>query len=178
MEKRISTEKGEIFIRRLAQAHPSAEERAEAVQLLVAEVLAVPGVEISHAENGKPYLEGHASTRLSVSHAGAWIAVYISRGGDCGVDIEPENAGIARAKAHFINPAEQERFALSPQELHLIWSAKEAIFKHFEGRFEALEKDVAITGIDIAAGKIEASTIHGNITCGFEIFSGNYIVWT
>lgn len=66
-------------------------------------------------------------TSLSHSH-GRSVALFVTGGAGCGVDIEHSRAMKAGAERHFLTAA--ERKTLSPKvDLLLLWTIKEAVFK-------------------------------------------------
>ena len=170
------TDAGEIRVRKLPERLTKADINHEVV-LLLEEMLGESPVCIGHTAAGKPYLENMESLQLSISHAAGWIAVYVSDKTSVGIDIEPEHQKIRKASSHFINAAEKQSFGIfSLAQLHLIWGAKEAVYKCFGGRFEALEKEVTVMRID--TGSILAETIYGQVECFYKVLEGNvYLVY-
>lgn len=172
----ISTSKGTIYIRQLDRPELSRSDIRSAVASLLSEKLRLPTVEIGHSENGKPFIVGHEHLEFSVSHAKNVVAVYLSGEHPSGIDIECTHPQISKARSHFINSSEASHFEFSDEVLHLIWGAKEAVFKHFGGNFTDLSKEVSIT--HLGEDLISADTIHGKLACSYRIISGYYIVWT
>lgn len=172
----IPASKGTIYIRQLDAQELSRFMIRSAIASLLSEKLQLPNVEIGHTQNGKPFIAGHEHLQFSISHAENLVAVYVSGELAAGIDIERANPQISKASSHFINSSEASHFEFSDQVLHLIWGAKEAVFKHFGGNFADLRKEVIIW--HIGKDLISADTIHGKIECNYRIISGYYIVWT
>ena len=84
---------------------------------------------IEIADTRKPYLAGE-EYHFSISHCGDYAAVIVSSTSRVGIDIEITSDKIERVKHKFLNDKELEKFNFaSKQELTLLWSAKESIFK-------------------------------------------------
>lgn len=89
-----------------------------------------------HYPDGAPYVEGHESTPVSLSHSDSTCVLAISRGSlSIGVDIERPRTQLERVAAKFLNVRELERLSsvTSPDSridflLHE-WTAKEAVYK-------------------------------------------------
>ncbi len=176
--KDFKTPNGKIYFRKLVSSQPEKDEiRLEIVRLLE-EKLGIENIRIEHTAAGQPFIAEQESIRISISHSHNLVAVYVSSDYLVGIDIELENPNIHKVKSHFINEREETLFhPLSAENLHLIWGAKEAIYKYFKGNFIALENEVTILRIE--AGRINAETIHGPINCAYEIMDAHvYLVWT
>lgn len=91
--------------------------------------------EITYNEHGKPFLSHERS--ISISHTkGKYAAVLISCNERCGIDIEIKNDRVRKVVSRFISPNEKA-FLNADEEIELeqlliIWSAKEALFKAVE----------------------------------------------
>lgn len=172
------TEKGEIHVRRL-DAELSREEISREIIRLLENALGREPLHISHTQEGKPFIIEMESLQLSVSHSAEWIALYFSKKECIGIDIEPGDERIQKAKPHFINDTEQVRFtSFTLADLHLIWGAKEAIYKYHGGKFTQLEKEVTILAIDPQTKTIASDSIHGRTTCFYTILDPcTYLIW-
>jgi 4'-phosphopantetheinyl transferase len=81
--------------------------------------------------NGKPFLSGNY--HISISHCGNLAGIVISPQ-PIGMDIQGVDEKIMRIRTKFCNEAELQMLGSDPSALErytMIWSAKEAIFKHF-----------------------------------------------
>lgn len=87
---------------------------------------------ISYDENGKPFLSGKRYN-VSISHSGNWVAVLTHPEREVGVDIECIGNRVEKVYSRFLS--EKERLYLSEkkkkEQLHIMWSAKEAAYKIF-----------------------------------------------
>lgn len=175
----LVTGNGKIHVRQLASSL-SKEEVREQIVLLLENIFDRKPLRVLHLFSGKPYIEGMEHIHLSISHSEEWIAVYWSEQTPVGIDIEQEREKIRNIEKYFINAEEKLHFGdLSLDKLHLIWGAKEAIFKFYEGKFTALENEVTIEEIDQDAATISAQTPHGKIQCNWmKIQEKIYLVWT
>jgi len=95
-------------------------------------LLAEMGVKqrITYTEAGKPALEG-ATSFISISHTGDYVAVINHPTSHAGIDIERKGDRIFRVKHKFVN--ENEIKWINPlqemDQLYVIWGAKECAFK-------------------------------------------------
>lgn len=80
---------------------------------------------------GKPYLLG-SSTEISISHSNGKAAVIRSKQ-PVGIDIQKRVDKIYRIQKKFVNTKEEKwlRPAHLQSDLHLIWGAKEALYKTY-----------------------------------------------
>ncbi len=93
--------------------------------------------EIRYNHLGKPALVNN-NCQLSITHSGALVAVQLTTGKYCGIDVQAISPKIERLAEKFIHPKES---AFIPTEekveyLNLIWTMKEAVFKHFGSDLE------------------------------------------
>jgi len=104
---------------------------------------------LKHKENGQPYLEGSLK-HLSISHSKGWFALALSMN-SIGIDIEPIRTSIEKGTSYFLNEVEvKQPFTL--KELHIIWGAKEALFKQLSGNVVNLKN--AVTTVEISSNYI------------------------
>lgn len=95
-------------------------------------LLAEMGVKqrITYTDAGKPALEG-ATSHISISHTGDFVAVINHPTHPAGIDIERKGDRILRVKHKFVN--ENEFKWINPlhemDQLYVIWGAKECAFK-------------------------------------------------
>lgn len=100
---------------------------------------------LKHKENGQPYLE-NSEKHLSISHSKGWFTLAVSEVA-VGVDIEPIRPTIEIGKSYFLNESDSIK-SFSLEELHIIWGAKEAIFKQLNGAISNLKKEVSVIEIN------------------------------
>jgi phosphopantetheinyl transferase len=100
---------------------------------------------LKHKENGQPYLEGSLK-HFSISHSKGWFALALSKN-SIGIDIEPIRTSIEKGTSYFLNEVEIKQ-PFTVKELHIIWGAKEAIFKQLNGAISNLKKEVSVIEIN------------------------------
>lgn len=95
---------------------------------------------------------------LSVSHTAEWVAVLLSNGRRCGVDIESLGRGFAKVAPRYISHEERERLAEKVGEYFeaIVWSAKEALYKYGASEGCDFIGDMVITDIDSKQGIVYA----------------------
>lgn len=81
---------------------------------------------IAYQSNGAPHLVGKCDA-ISISHTKGYACIALSNKKKVGIDIERLSTKVERVKSYFIN--ESEPCDGSLVKMHLIWSAKEAIYK-------------------------------------------------
>ena len=179
MTKDFQTPAGDVFVRTLDLDASKDQIHAEIVSLLESRT-GIANLQIEHTDTGKPFILGNENLLLSISHAQNHIAVYLSENNPVGIDIEIENPQIRNARSRFVNAAEEIIFQqFTMEDLHLVWGAKEAIYKYYGGQFISLENEVTILEIDRVSSKILAETTYGEIRCAYEISDpGIYLAWT
>lgn len=113
--------------RLVSMTHP-----ARRLEFLTTRVLVhtlAPGEVIRYDDAGKPHLE--SGRHISISHSQNRVAVILSFRFQVGIDIEKMRATIHRLAPKFVS--EKDRAAwqvpLSENDLHVIWGAKEVLFK-------------------------------------------------
>ncbi len=168
----ISTAKGKIILRQLPKAGLSKKQ----MQSFVIECIG-KNLELKHDSRGKPFLTGENAPNVSISYAQNWMAIYLSENGLVGIDIEFITKKVEKIVNLFVNDAEKKSFpALTNETLHLIWCAKEAIFKFYGGDFDDLKNEVEVMDINFQEKRIEAKSSFGNIVCEFEIYENQLVL--
>jgi len=99
---------------------------------------------ITKDQYGKPQLDP-SDYEISISHSGGYVAAIISNK-DVGIDIQKKVQKISRIAHKYVNTDEKafinNRFHLS--YLHLIWGAKESLFKAYGRKNMDYKKDLNI----------------------------------
>ena len=133
-----------------------------------------PNAILTHDKNGAPLISGAEYTEVSISHYHGWYALYFSNQA-CGVDIQVFKDSLLRGKDYFVNKHDNH-LELNKTNLHLIWSAKEALYKKYKGQITDLKNEVTVQqikehSIDLAyMGKLEQLFL--------RVYSDFVIVWT
>ena len=116
-------------------------------QKLKADLLKMLGLHdsIVKDENGKPFLKD--GRHISVSHSGEKVVLVVSNR-PVGVDIQLFSPKMLRIQSKFIN---EEDFFLPDgdlqEQLHFLWTAKEALYKALGKKGISLKKDIIIKHI-------------------------------
>lgn len=109
--------------------------------------------ECRYDEFGKPYIVGRAQ-HISVSHSEGWCAA-MTASRPCGVDIQVYSDTVGRIAPRFMNRDElqrAERAAHRTHHLHLIWGAKECLYKAYGRRQLGFREHIAIPVLSPASG--------------------------
>lgn len=132
--------------------------------------------------HGKPYLAGSAF-HVSISHTHQYSAA-VGHVQACGVDIQLFVAKINRIAPRFMSPRELV-FLTDANRLifqHLVWSAKEAMYKCYGLREIDFRQHllVDLAGIPLEAGTTKGYLRKDNISHSFRldyrIFAGKYML--
>lgn len=169
-EYEFQLEHKEYYASKIANLKPESRRRLEvlAVRCLLKEMLGEESY-IIYNEYGAPSIAGSEKT-VSISHTDGYVAAIV---GDnpVGIDIERRGRRVERVKSKFMQSSEE--ILVSECEdpilaMHLIWSAKEAVFKFLGQDFYDLQNLTCVTELDFknykmtmkVEGKEEPLTIH------------------
>lgn len=138
---------------------------------------------IRYDSERKPYLTG-SDTQLSMSHSGDYACVYLNEHTPVGIDIQQMKPSISKGYFYFLNQAEQHW--VDQQDnliMHLIWSAKEAVFKYAGDASVDLKKHITINPFSgNQKGLFEVSLQTGNtqqtVPVRFDSFEDYVLTWT
>lgn len=133
-------------------------------------------------EFGKPHLES-SSHHISISHTED-ISAAVAHPRACGVDVQVFVNKIARLAPRFMNEAELNHLTDANRLIfqHLVWGAKEAIYKAY-GRREIDFRDhlfVELDGIPLengtTKGYLKKDELEKIYELDYRIFDGNYML--
>jgi len=124
------------------------------VQQIVTAYLGVKAT-IDHKESGAPFLVEFPEKYISVSHSQDYYAIQFSNEKAVGIDIQIFKKNLAKGKDYFVNDWEAENLEMTELNLHLIWSAKEAIYKQLSGDIEKYREELVIKAIQPSSVEIE-----------------------
>lgn len=102
-----------------------------ASRLILAELFKNNKLSITYKGNGKPHLSC-GKRNISISHTSEFVTVIVSSDANLGIDIEKIQPRILKIRHKFVSEAENEFIDESIfllEQLYVIWSAKEALFK-------------------------------------------------
>jgi len=108
------------------------------------ELLGRIGADFNHYQketNGKPFLL-HTEKEISFSHSKNLMAIQVSQAFSPGIDVELIREKIKIVSQKFLH--QSEFFDDSFVALHIIWGAKEAIYKHWSLKSLSLISDIRI----------------------------------
>lgn len=104
--------------------------------------------EIAYTPEGKPFLSDIPNTFISISHTQSYVCLAIGKK-NIGIDIEKYGHSALRLHDRFLR--KQEKVFLGDENRErqavLLWSAKEAIYKHATPSCLASLMDIRITSI-------------------------------
>jgi 4'-phosphopantetheinyl transferase len=138
---------------------------------------------IYYDSNRKPHIQG-SSEQLSMSHSGEYVSVYLHKTHTVGVDIQQIKPSISKGADYFLHEKEQRWADLADNLLlHLIWSAKESVFKYAGNNDLDLKKHIITNSFKSNQnGTIQVSILKGsmteNILVQFETFEDYVLTWT
>lgn len=108
-------------------------------------------VECVYDEFGKPELVG-STKHISISHSELWCAAMISDR-ICGVDIQIYSDTIRRIAGRFLTEADLKRAEKEKNplhHLHVLWGAKECLYKAYGKRKLGFRENIFISKLDSA----------------------------
>lgn len=120
---------------------------------------------VAHEDSGAPYIIGFPDKRVSISHSKKMYAIQLSEGGNVGIDIQVTKKGLAKGKDYFVNNEEEELIEMTERNLHLIWSAKEAVYKRLKGNIDKYKEGMVVN--DIQNDTIVVNTSGSEVKCGY-----------
>ncbi len=103
--------------------------------------------EIAYHKSGAPFLKD-SNLFISISHSGFFFAVQLSVVDCVGVDIQVFKSLISRGYSYFVNEQEEIKHELNELNLHLIWCAKECVYKLKKGKIKNYREDISIVEIE------------------------------
>lgn len=178
-EMHISTDKGRIvvwksqnFEENRSKIRKKELERTEVLFML--RHLGFALQKLFYKESGQPYLGSEYHENISISHSNGWFAIYLSNEA-VGIDIEINHPRLLKGKHYFLNDTELLNFT-SLHHLQIIWGAKEALFKKYEGNFEDIRNEV--TTENIAKNHINLSCNGNAEVLSFKKLATFYLVYT
>lgn len=156
---------------RMAESFRSENRRREwlSTRLLLREI-AGDDTTIRYDEFGKPHAE--PSGFLSISHTGDFVAMIFSKSLAVGIDFETIRPSIRSLSKKFISSSELEGFSreLTLDDLHLIWGAKEVLYKLYGIGNVDFKKDLLVEPFPLQhTGNIVASIFKPSFNRTFEM---------
>ena len=123
-------------------------------------------IELKKNKNGKPHLLG-AGYNVSISHSGNYVAVLLSQISEIGVDIELIGEKAVRIRNRFMSDFEVQKYEeMKPSKrnsfAHLIWGAKESLYKLYSKGNVSFKDNLILTPFDLQ----DEGTLMGNVKLG------------
>ena len=132
----------------------------EAIKLqLIQSIFKDLNVSIENELNGKPILKG-TNWNVSVSHSNRWLFIQTTPFFQPGIDIEPLREKILKIAPRFINETDAEHLHNWPEllGLHVVWGAKEAIYKSYSLKGLDFKKEIFI---ELSPNHTESNQVKG-----------------
>ncbi len=130
---------------------------------------------------GKPYLQGH-DLHISLSHTRGYAAAILGAQ-PVGIDIQVPVEKISRIAHKFISD-EECRTALgdlSLVEMHLIWGAKESMFKIYGRKQMDFKRDLFVAPMELqsgrAMGEIRKSDLNAQVDLTFYLSDSFVLIY-
>lgn len=136
-----------------------------------------PNDYIYYNDQGKPFLR--SGKAVSISHSGDYVALIVANY-TVAIDIQTPKKNISEGSSIFMSETEKETFDLSNiNDLHLIWCAKEVLYKLYGTKNNSVFTDFLIIRIDREKGEIYGKhKLKNCVKCmNFEITNGYYLVY-
>ncbi len=127
-------------------------------------------IECLYDDFGKPFLKG-INKQISVSHSATWCTAMISDR-PCGADIQIFSKTVERIAGKFLSEDENNQTQQLPNKLHhlhLLWGAKECMYKAYGKRKLEFKQHIFIKSIDVAANRGKGEIIFEDIHLLYEI---------
>ncbi|MBL1280493.1 MAG: 4'-phosphopantetheinyl transferase superfamily protein [Fluviicola sp.] len=104
-------------------------------------------ITVFHKESGAPFITQPRRLQISISHSKNLFSIQISKNQLVGVDVQGFKKDLMKSKEYFANEKELGDIELTELNLHLIWSAKEAIYKLLEGDIDQYKEGITVKKI-------------------------------
>lgn len=140
-------------------------------------------VAIGYDPERKPHITG-SNVEISMSHSGEYVCVYLRQGAPVGIDIQQMKPSISKGAFYFLNDAELQWADLDDNlQMHLIWSAKESIFKYAGDASIDLKKHITINPFSGNQNtRFEVTLQNGDlpqqVQIQFDTFEDYVLTWT
>ena len=134
--------------------------------------------ELIKDEFGKPHLT-NSPFHVSISHTHGYSAA-VAHPRPCGIDIQTYVPRIRRLARKFVGPAEAARLPADPAEelthLHLLWSAKEAVYKAY-GRRQLDFREHMMIDLEHRSAELRKDDLHETYRLTYHV-NPDYVVVT
>ncbi len=138
---------------------------------------------ITYNEVGKPSLSN--GVRISLSHSHGFLGVLFSDTREVGLDIQVHSPKISRIAKKFVSVAEYEFIPEAAHEdyYHVLWCAKEALFKWYalgglQFDKELIVKPFTLDGSGFIDAEVQKSGLIHNVRLSYEKYENLWVVYT
>jgi len=131
-------------------------------------------VELQKEKSGAPFLPNH-DWNISLSHSGPWYAFHLAKKNNAGIDIQVmRKRSLKEASSYFVSQREKE-LELNELNLHIIWCAKEAVYKYTKGTLKDDRESAIVThiGKDTITMNFEGEEIN----CKYKVIEDYILVF-
>ena len=147
------------------------------------------------ADTRKPFL-ANEEYHFSISHCGDYAAAIVSKNKRVGIDIEIPTPKIERIRNKFLNEKELAEWEVGPQgpvdnrqweigngkslqNLTLLWSAKEAVFKWYGDGGVDFSEQILLSKLDPANATIDCYFLKNNtgLLIHYKFFEHLVLAW-
>lgn len=152
-----------------------------ATRILI-KLLIGPDFTISYTNSGKPILNHAAYKHISISHSREFVAVFIHKEFNLGLDIENTGRNYRSIEKRYLSEIELTEVNGNPKLQCIYWCAKEAIFKLVPEQEIEFRKQIIISPFNSETEKEFTATFihaekHIDFTLYFDCFSDQCLVW-
>lgn len=123
---------------------------------------------VDHEDSGAPFLSSHSGLNISVSHSHDYYAVMLHPSQAVGIDLQRKRVGAFPSALHYFLSEEEMTIPHTDNELYLLWSAKEALYKRKKGKLSSYKEDMQIHAI--SSGMLLANVEDEFLRCPYLIF--------
>lgn len=127
-------------------------------------------VQCLYDDFGKPYLKG-IDKHISVSHSELWCGAMVSPL-PCGVDIQLYSSTVSRIANRFLTPsdlARAEKHKNPIAYLHILWGAKECLYKAYGKKKLGFREHIFIPFLDWEANKGLGEIFYEGLHLSYDI---------
>ena len=112
-------------------------------------------VKVGHNEQGAPVLPAILKKNISISHSGNQYAIQLSDKHKVAIDIQLIEKDLVRGKDFFINSRESETIEMNNDNLYIIWSVKESMYKLLKGEVKSAKEEFVVRNIDSKVVRVD-----------------------
>lgn len=152
---------------------------------LLIDIIAGEGQRVEYLESGRPFLLD-SNKEISISHTKNYVAVIADDDKRVAIDIEVFGKTVERVKHKYCNQQELDYLSddadVRSVQLHLIWSAKETVFKLLDEKGVYFDEHMFVLPFELdKTGKIHCNVVKDNtvrdIQMKYKVFDEFVMVW-